>query len=267
MDDTSKYVNTTVKEVDFFADTNLDQLLGYFDDTLYETGILVDQIVDETLIGINFTDIKGIADFVLNISDKFVNEDKNKSILLLEDLSSDVDNISNNLANISTSLGEIGAEQICKDTFGCTDTISSATATIDKILQEVTSYDAINTAISQIKGVDLNLVQINELVDVVNSAEKTLRDFSSAFVNNYTQGIRDDVMEISNDIKEQITSLTDELKKIDLGNATKDIEVKFIDPISEYTDYVLYATLVPAIVLGIALLLSCCGLIIGNSLI
>jgi hypothetical protein len=65
------------------------------------------------------------------------------------------------------------------------------------------------------------------------------------------------------DIKEEITNLTDELKKIDLNNATKDIGDK-IETISGYTDTILYVTLVPAIILGVALLLSCCGLIIGN---
>ena len=128
----------------------------------------------------------------------------------------------------------------------------------------VESIEEINNAISQIKNVDINTAQINDLVDLLNSAENSLRNFSSDLVNNQFQVIRDEVNKVSNDIREQITDLTDELKKIDLGNATEGIG-ESIDSISEYTDFVLYATLVPAVILGIALLLSCCGLIIGNN--
>ena len=267
VDDTSKYVNTTVMEVDYFANNNTDELMGHFDHILDETGKTVDTIVDDTLIGINFAEIKGIADFILNISKKFVEEDKKNAIDLLQDLSSDVDHIKANLTDISMTLGEIGDDSACINdpTNICKDAIDTVTITIEQILDAVTSYDEIDNAISQINGTlnDEDLEQIKNLVGLVNSAEEVLRNFSSAFVNDYTKVIRDDVTEIMDDIKEEITNLTDELKKIDLNNATKDIGDQ-IETISGYTDTILYVTLVPAIILGFALLLSCCGLFIGN---
>jgi gas vesicle protein len=254
-------------EVDYFANNNTEELLGHFDHILDETGKTVDTIVDDTLIGINFAEIKGIADFILNISKKFVEEDKKNAIDLLQDLSSDVDHIKDNLTDISTTLDEIKSDPACTNdpTNICKDAIDTVTITIQPIIDAVTNYDEINNAISQINGTlnDEDLEKIKNLVGLVNSAEEVLRNFSSAFVNDYTKVIRDDVTEIMDDIKEEITNLTDELKKIDLNNATKDIGDQ-IETISGYTDIILYVTLVPAIILGIALLLSCCGLIIGN---
>ena len=62
--------------------------------------------------------------------------------------------------------------------------------------------------------------------------------------------------------------MTEQLKNIDLSNTDAIVEIEeTIDKFAGYTDIILYATLVPAIILGIALLFSCFGLILGTKLL
>ena len=112
----------------------------------------------------------------------------------------------------------------------------------------------------------LDLQEIcQKLVSITNTAEEALRNFSAAFVNDYTKVIRENIDNITVDIRHEVASLTSELRNIDLTNteAVQEIDNKLAE-LSGYTDTVLYVSLVPAIVLGVALLLSCFGLIIGN---
>ena len=63
----------------------------------------------------------------------------------------------------------------------------------------------------------------------------------------------------------QVKNLTDQLRNIDLNNTEAVVQIgDTIDSLAESTDFILYATLVPAIILGVALLFSCFGLILGK---
>ena len=143
--------------------------------------------------------------------------------------------------------------------------IKDVVSTIQTALTDNTIIKDIITAIDDITIDNSTLEQMEILVDLTKNADTLLRNFSDAFVQDYIQVIRDDVNTVTDDIKKQVTDLTKELQDIDLNNVDviKNIS-DTIHNISDISDYILYGTLGPAIILGIALLLSCFGLIIGK---
>ena len=259
--DTSKYVNTTVNEVDNFAIHNLDELMLYFNTTLDEAGNSTKVLVDDTLVAINFTEIENITHFIYDVSDAFVNKDKDKSILLLNLLNGDVANITTNLEGVIDGLNRIHDDNNC--IVDCQNIVDGLTDSITNIKTSLDDFETIDNAINSINQLDVNLTQIDQMVELINGAEETLTNFSDKFVNDFTQGITHDIANITDDIKAQVTNLTEELRKIDLDNATIGIRDN-IENFANYTDIILYATLVPAIILGVALLFSCFGLIFGK---
>ena len=266
MDDTSKYVNTTVNEVDNFALHNLDELMLYFNTTLDEAGNSTRVLVDDTLIAINFDEIENITNFIYNVSVAFANEDKNASIDLLELLKGDVSNLSTNLQDVIDELSKIHDDPTCQaDPSGtCTTTVDGLKASLTNIKSGLEDFKTIDEAIDSLKDIDVDLTQIEQMVQLINDAKESITDFSEQFVNNFTQGITNDIVDITDDIKAQVTNLTDKLKNIDLNNTETIQDIgNAIDSFANYTDIILYTTLVPAIILGLALLFSCFGLILG----
>ena len=264
MGDTSTYVNTTVNEVDNFANHNLDELMTYFNATLEEAGNSMKDLVDDTLSDINFDEIENITNFIYNVSETFVTNKANSSIDLLKLLNEDVANINASISEVIDGLSNIANDDNCSGNTTCVDIISGLIPSIEGIQQNLSNFDTIDQAIQSItdisNSVDLN--QIKELVELVNVAEESLTEFSDEFVNNFTQGITNDIVTITDDIQSQVKNLTDDLRDIDLNNTEAIGDT--IDSLAESTDFILYATLVPAIILGVALLLSCFGLILGK---
>ena len=258
------FVNTTVAEVDYFANENVGELLGFFDGELDGAAAILNKVVDDTLIDIKFDDITNITNFVFNVSKSFEDQDKDKASNLLKNLELDVDNIKLNLSDMQVAFSNIRGE--CGADTTCQGVVDSATGAITDIRNSLDGYNLIEDTIAAINNIVVNVTQIEVLVNLTDTAEDVLRNFSTAFVEDYTQVIKDDVHEVTKDIQSQITNLTKELNNIDLNNteAIQDIGSQ-IDDFASYTDYILYATLAPAILLGIALLLSCFGLIIGMS--
>ena len=261
--DTNMFVNNTVAEVDYFADINLNELLGYFDDELEDAGVIIGEVVDDTLTLIQFDDIQNITQFVLDISKDFMENEKNEAINLLSNLGNDTSNLKDKLTDIQIVLGGIkdddNCDSICKTAM---DLVEDTTTTI---LDDLKGYRIIDDVKSSIESINIDVKDIEKLVNLTNTADEALRNFSVAFVNDYTKIISKNVHNITDDIKNQVDSLTSELRNIDLNNteAVQDIEDR-LEQLYGYTDVVLYVTLVPAIVLGTALLLSCFGLIIGK---
>ena len=264
--DTNMFVNNTVSEVDYFADINLNELLGYFDDELDDAGVMIGEVVDDTLTLIRFDDIQNITQFVLDISNDFMENEKNAAINLLSNLGNDTSKLKGKLTDIQIVLGGIKNDDKCDS--NCEAAIIVAGDITTSILDDLKGYTIIEDAKSSIEGINIDVEDIEKLVNLTNTADEALRNFSVAFVNDYTKIISDNVHNITDDIKNQVDSLTSELRNIDLNNTKpiQDIEAR-LDQLSEYTDVVLYVTLVPAIVLGIALLLSCFGLIIGKKIV
>ena len=174
-----------------------------------------------------------------------------------------MDAIQESINNIYTT--DPPCDQSCKDFIDATN-INAIVSTIQQALDDNTIISGIIAAIDNIIIDNSTQNEIKELVDLTNNADALLRNFSDAFVEDYTQVIRDDVDTVKSDIKQQVTDLTKELQDIDLNNvdAIQNIS-KTLDDISDLSDYILYGTLGPAVILGIALLLSCIGLIIGKT--
>ena len=263
--DTNLFVNNTVAEVDYFAKENLDELLTYFDDELENAGVIIEEVVNETLTLIQFDDIQNITNFVLDISNDFMENEKSAAIELLSNLENDTSNLGDRLQDIQIVLAKILDDSGCKAVPECEEAVTDVGAITSDILNKLTSYTIIEEAKSSIEGITIDVEEIQKLVSLTNTAEEALRNFSAAFVNDYTKVIRDNIDNITVDIRSEVASLTSELRNIDLKNtkAVQEIDDK-LNQLSGYTDAVLYVTLVPAIVLGVALLLSCFGLIIGN---
>ena len=264
--DTNMFVNNTVSEVDYFADINLKELLEYFDDELDDAGVTIGEVVDDTLTLIRFDDIQNITQFVLDISKDFMENEKNEAINLLSNLGNDTSKLIDELTDIQRGLAGIKNDDNCDNT--CKTAMDVVGPITSSILDDLKGYTIIEDAKSSIEGINIDVEDIETLVNLINTADEALRNFSVAFVNDYTKIISDNVHNITDDIKNQVDSLTSELRNIDLNNTKpiQDIEAR-LDQLSEYTDVVLYVTLVPAIVLGIALLLSCFGLIIGKKIV
>ena len=265
IDDTSKYVNVTVDEVDNFAIHNLDELTSYFDSTLEVAGESITDLVADTLNDIHFEEIKNITNFINDTSVTLVTEDTEVAISLLNDLNGDVTNIEDNVKAVIIGLEEIKEDVNC--VLDCKTIINQLVTSIGEVQDNLTSFTTIDDAIDSISQVNdsIDLKQIQDMVQLINGAEESLNEFSDDFVNNFTKGISNDINAIADDVRNQITNLTSELKKIDLNNTDAVIYIgDSIDSLEKYTDYILYATMVPAIILGIALLLSCFGLILGK---
>ena len=263
--DTNLFVNNTVAEVDYFAKENLDELVAYFDDELEDAGVIIEEVVNETLTLIQFDDIQNITNFVLDISKDFMENEKSVAIELLSDLENDTSNLGDRLKHIQTVLAKILEDSVCQGSQECKDAVNGVGGITSDILDTLTSYTIINETKSSIESITIDVKEIETLVNLTNTAEEALRSFSAAFVNDYTKIIRDNIDNITVDIRSEVASLTSELRNIDLNNtkAVQEIDDK-LNQLSGYTDAVLYVTLVPAIVLGVALVLSCFGLIIGN---
>ena len=261
--DTNLFVNNTVSEVDYFADINLKELLGYFDDELDDAGVTIGEVVDDTLTLIRFADIQNITQFVLDISKDFMENEKNEAINLLSNLGNVTSKLKDKLTDIQIVLGRIKNDDNCDG--NCKAAMDAVGDITTSIVDDLDGYTIIEDAKSSIESINIEVDDIETLVNLINKADEALRNFSVAFVNDYTKIISDNVHNITDDIKNQVDSLTSELRNIDLNNTkpVQDIEHR-LDQLSGYTDAVLYVTLVPAIVLGIALLLSCFGLIIGK---
>ena len=265
--DTSKYVNLTVDEVDNFALHNLDELMMYFNATLDEAGDSTKALIDNALTAIKFDDIENITNFIYDVSETFTTTNKNDLIDFLTILNVDVEGLSKGLQGVLEGLNNIASDSSCvANPDECGNIINGLTVSITTIKTNLDGFPTINEAIKAIGDINVNLTQIDEMVQLINSAEDSLREFSDKFVNDFTQDISNEIVNITDEIQTQITDLTDELKNIDLSNtpAIKDIEVT-IDNFAGYTDIILYATLVPAIILGVALLLSCFGLLFGTN--
>ena len=263
--DTNLFVNNTVAEVDYFAKENLDELVAYFDDELEDAGVIIEEVVNETLSLIQFDDIQNITNFVLDISNDFMENEKSAAIELLSNLENDTSNLGDRLRDIQTVLAKILVDSGCQAVPECQDAVNDVGKITSDILSQLTSYTIIEEAKSSIEGITIDVEEIQKLVSLTNTAEEALRNFSAAFVNDYTKVIRENVDNITVDIRHEVATLTSELRNIDLNNteAVQEIDNKLAE-LSGYTDTVLYVSLVPAIVLGVALLLSCFGLIIGN---
>ena len=261
--DTNRFVNNTVAEVDYFADRNLEELLGYFDDELDDAGLTIGEVVDDTLSLIRFDDIQNITQFVLNISKDFMDNEKNEAVNLLSNLGNDTSKLKDKLTDIQIVLAGIKSDTNCDG--NCAAAMDLVGDITTGILDDLKGYTIIEDAKSSIESINIDVEDIEKLVNLINTADEAFRNFSVAFVNDYTKIISDNVHNITDDIRNQVDSLTSELRNIDLNNTkpVQDIEHR-LDQLSGYTDVVLYVTLVPAIVLGIALLLSCFGLIIGK---
>ena len=266
--DTNLFVNNTVAEVDYFANENLDELLTYFDDELENAGVIIEKVVDETLTLIQFDDIQNITNFVLDISKDFMENEKDLAIELLSNLENDTSNLGDRLQDIQIVLAKIKDDSGCQAVPECQQAVTDVEDITSDILNKLTTYSIIEEAKSSIEGITIDVEEIQKLVSLTNTAEEALRNFSAAFVNDYTKVIRENVDNITVDIRHQVASLTSELRNIDLNNteAVQEIDNKLAE-LSGYTDTVLYVSLVPAIVLGVALLLSCFGLIIGNYIV
>ena len=210
MGDTSTYVNTTVNEVDNFADHNLDELMTYFNATLEEAGNSVKDLVDDTLSDINFDEIKNITNFMYSVSETFVTNDANSSIDLLNLLNEDVANIKTNISEVLDGLNQIKEDQNCVGE--CIDIISDLTSSIEVIQDDLNEFDTITKTIQSITDMSdsIDLSQIEELVNLTNGAEESLNEFSDEFVNNFTQGITNDIVTITDDIQSQVKNLTNE---------------------------------------------------------
>ena len=263
--DTSLFVNNTVAEVDYFAKENLDELLTYFDDELENAGVIIEEVVNDTLTLIQFDDIQNITNFVLDISNDFMENEKSGAIELLSNLENDTSNLGDRLQDIQIVLTKIKDDSGCQAVPECQEAVTDVEDITSDILNKLTTYTIIEEAKSSIEGITIDVEEIQKLVSLTNTAEEALRNFSAAFVNDYTKVIRENVDNIAVDIRHEVASLTSELRNIDLNNteAVQEIDNKLAE-LSGYTDTVLYVSLVPAIVLGVALLLSCFGLIIGN---
>ena len=263
--DTNLFVNNTVAEVDYFSKENLDELVAYFNDELEDAGVIIEEVVNETLSLIQFDDIQNITNFVLDISNDFMENEKSAAIELLSNLENDTSNLGDRLRDIQTVLAKILVDSGCQTVPACQEAINDVGDITSDILSQLTSYTIIEEAKSSIEGITIDVEEIQKLVKLTNTAEEALRNFSAAFVNDYTKVIRENVDNITVDIRHEVATLTSELRNIDLNNteAVQEIDNKLAE-LSGYTDTVLYVSLVPAIVLGVALLLSCFGLIIGN---
>ena len=260
-------MNVTVDEVDNFAIHNLDELTSYFDTTLEVAGEATKDLVSDTLNDIHFEEIKNITNFINNTSVTLVSEDTEVAISLLNNLNGDVTNINGSVTAVIVELEAIKNDPACSIDNVCPIVVSQLVSSIEEIKKDLTDFTTITDAIESITQVNnsIDLKQIQDMVVLINGAEESLEEFSDEFVNNFTQGISDDIKAISYDVRNQVTNLTSELKKIDLNNTDAVIYIgDSIDRLEEYTDYILYATLVPAIILGIALFLSCFGLILGK---
>ena len=260
-------MNVTVDEVDNFAIHNLDELTSYFDTTLEVAGEATKDLVSDTLNDIHFEEIKNITNFINATSVALVSEETEVAISLLNDLNGDVTNIEDNVKDVISGLEAIGNDTACSSVDDCTTIIKQLADSINQVQNDLTSFTTIDEAIKSISRVNdsIDLNQIQDMAQLINGAEESLNEFSDEFVNNFTQGISNDINAIADDVRNQVTNLTSELKKIDLNNTDAVIHIgDLIDRLEEYTDYILYATLVPAIILGIALFLSCFGLILGK---
>ena len=263
--DTNLFVDNTVAEVDYFANQSLNELLTYFDDELENAGVIIEEVVNETLTLIQFDDIQNITNFVLDISNDFMENEKDLAIELLSNLENDTSNLGDRLNDIQIVLAKILVDSGCQAVPECQEAVTDVEDITSDILNKLTTYTIIEEAKSSIEGITIDVEEIQKLVSLTNTAEEALRNFSVAFVNDYTKVIRENVDNITVDIRNEVASLTSELRNIDLNNteAVQEIDNKLAE-LSGYTDTVLYVSLVPAIVLGVALLLSCFGLIVGN---
>ena len=98
------YVNSTVTQVDYFADKNLDELSEFFETELDNAGVAVNKIVNNTIIGIQLDEVINIVNFVSNLTTDFVTNGKKNATSLLETLNKDVNAISKEMEAIQKSI-------------------------------------------------------------------------------------------------------------------------------------------------------------------
>ena len=242
---------------------------GFFDTELDDAGIAIGKIVDDTITGIKLVEVIKIVSFVSNLTVDFATNGKGNATTLLDTLNQDVVMIHGKIGEIQQSIDNIYNSPACNgicQAFIDRTNIQSTVVTIQEALGKNTIISGIITEIDNIVFNDSTLEEIEGLVDLTHKADTLLGNFSEAFVQDYTQVVRDKVDKVKDNIKRQVVDLTKELQDIDLNNVDtiKDIS-KTLDDITDVSSYILKWTLGPAIILTIALLLSCIGLIIGTT--
>mgnify|MGYP003310176530 CR=1 FL=1 len=147
------YVNSTVTQVDYFADKNLDELSEFFETELDDAGNTVNKIVNDTIIGVQLDEVIKIVSFVSNLTIDFVTNGKNNATFLLDTLNQDVSAISAEMDETQQSIENIYNDpqciQACKNVMDNAN-IKGIVSTIQQALGDNTVITGIISAMDNI---------------------------------------------------------------------------------------------------------------------
>ena len=247
--------DSTVDELKYVTDDNFNEFSDNIDTDIDQISENVNKTIDSVIEQINFNKLVDISKFLTNLATDFNNNKLPEWDGVLKKLTDQLVSIDGKATDFKNT---VAGSEYCKD---------SPDLEICKTISEIPSLQ-----ISLIS--DLNLEQyklsetvlgaIQEVNKVLEEADEKINSFSSDFITDNIQSIKNTIEDLKKDINTQVDDIIKQVNNFNVEDAYENNFEEYLLEAQDYFDYVYYGVLGFGLFLVAILALYTIGILLGS---
>ena len=264
MNDSETYIDSLRVELEYLTDQNVNETFDHLEHEITGWQSNIANIVDHTITQSPLKDALGYAYFLGNVSNRFVENDQKKIVDSLRQISIDTGNVKNVVNEISNDNDNILDNAICEADDECQRITNGIQKVINDINREIDNFSVIKKKADKIDDISLENSNANDLDVWTKQPLKNLKH--SMNISAFNEHLRQSRESLKEFVKKPVEILQNLHRSVNgkSEEVGKHVNTIFSTYLSEYFSYGYIIFLVLSLIIALALLMACVGLLFGK---
>ena len=254
VNDSQLFIDNTVEDLEYVTKTNFDEFSDNINTDIDQISENVNKTIDSVIEQINFNKLVDISKFLTNLATDF-NENK------LPEWDGVLKKLTDQLVSIDDKATDF------KNTVAESEYCSGNDLPICNTIADIPPLQ-----ISLISGLNLDdykltedvLQAIKDVNKVLEDADEMINSFSSDFITDNIQSIKNTIEDLKKDINTQVDDIIKQVNNFNVEDAYENNFEEYLIEAQDYFDYVYYGVLGFGLFLVAILALYTIGILLGS---
>ena len=255
VNDSQLFIDNTVEDLEYVTKTNFDEFSDNINTDIDQISENVTKTIASVIEQINFNKLVDISKFLTNLATDFNENKLPEWDLVLTKLTDQLNIIDGNATDFKDAVAD---SVYCK---------GSPDLEICKTIANIPSLEISLISDLNLKQYELSkpvLDAIKDVNKVLEDADEMINSFSSDFITDNIQSIKDTIEDLKKDINSQVDDIIKQVNNFNVEDAYENNFEEYLIEAQDYFDYVYYGVLGFGLFLVAILALYTIGILLGS---